>query len=283
MHTVFHRMQRLPMAKIRTSALLSILLALVLLGVAGCGAFFDFNLFRNVDKPGVPDPSRYENGSGGLANLQADLSSSAIVNALKGSPSTVGDIQTYLVINYGIVTPTGPGTVTAGDGQTAAVLYADLALKSTSGDILVNNVVSTLMTAPSGNIASLLASIVPPDAAADQTKFDTMISALTAADWAYQALGASIPPNPPGSNNMGDVAQKAAVAYLMDTILATLYGAPNNLTQPQAYAQLFALVNNQANSISNVSVADPFANLSTDASLSWLKHIFDAAGAPYPG
>jgi len=274
MNAVFHWMQRLPMARIRTSTLLSTLLVLVLLGASGCSAFFDFNLFSSLDKPAVPDPSRYESGSSGLDNLKADLSSPAIVNALKGSPSTVSDIQLYLVGTYNVTT-----AVTAGDGQVAAVLYGDLALKSTSGDVLVNNIVSTLITNPSGNLQSMLSSIVPADVAADQTKFSNMVSGLLAAELAYIALGHSIPPSPPGIN-LGDVAQKAAVSLMMKTIFdaaTAQVGSGNELTD------LFALVNNQpSGGLDAVSISDPFSGLSS-GNPSWLKAIFDAAGAPYPG
>jgi hypothetical protein len=79
--------------------------------------------------------------------------------------------------------------------------------------------------------------------------------------------------------NMGDVAQKAAVSLLMVQIMSTVEDtpAPGTYTPPQAIGQLFALINDQPNTISGLSIVDPFNPMPL-----WLKNIFDAAGAPYP-
>ena len=261
----------------RTRALL--LLVSVLLVLSGCSAFFEFNAFSGLDKPSVPNPSRYQ-GSGGLANLQSDLSSPSIVDALKTHPDTVDTILGNLDSAYKVTTTT-PSTP---DQQTAAILYAQLALQSTSGDELVNNIADTVVNNPSGNLKSMLASIVPSDVAGNITKFTAMVDNLLAAEVVYINLGNSIPlvGTPPGMN-MGDVAQKAAVALLMVTILDAVENtpAPGTYTQAQATNQLFALINNQPNSIANINISDPFADMGS-GNPPWLVHIFDAAGAPYP-
>jgi hypothetical protein len=270
-HRVFH-WPRLPMARIKTFALYIALLS----ALSGCSAFFDFNAFSGVDKAAAPDPSRYQ-GPAGLANLQNDLNSPSIVDALKGSPSTVAAILANLNGAYNV---TGANPTTP-DAQTAAILYADLALKSTSGDILVNNIAATVVNNPSGNLQSMLASIVPPDVAGDITKFTAMVDNLLTAEGVYIHLGnALVPASPPPGMNMGDTAQKAAVSLLMVTILSAVENtpAPGTYTQPQAIGQLFALMNIQTNTISNISITDPFSPMPP-----WLKNIFDAAGAPYPG
>jgi len=243
----------------------------VLLALSGCSAFFSFNAFSSLDKASVPNPSRYQ-GPGGLANLQSDLASKAIVNALKGDLTTVNIILSNLDASYNVKT----GPLTTPDQQTAAILYSDLALKSTSGDILVNNVVATIMTQAPGNLQSILSSIVPADVAADFTKFDDMLTNLLTAEGVYMNLGNSTPLPVPGMN-MGDVAQKAAVAYLMQKVFDRVH-----LVDPGTeIAEMFALVNNQANNIANLNTipADPLNPLSA---VPWLKNIFDAAGAPYP-
>jgi hypothetical protein len=270
MHRVFH-WPRLPMARIKTFTLF----IAVLLALSGCGAFFDFNAFAGLDKAAVPDPSRYQ-GSGGLANLQEDLSSPSIVDALKGSPSTVATILSNLDGAYKVTTQ-DPATP---DQQTAAILYADLALKSTSGDELVNNIAATVVNNPSGNLQTMLASIVPPDVAGSITKFTAMVDNLLTAEGVYIHLGNTlVPTSPPPGMNMGDTAQKAAVSLLMVTILNAVENtpAPGTYTQPQAIGQMFALINNQANTISGINITDPFSPMPL-----WLKNIFDAAGAPYP-
>jgi len=250
----------------------------VLLVLSGCKAFFEFNLFSSVDKAAVPDPSKYQ-GAGGLANLQADLQSHAIMQALSGDPATVATILANLDAAYGVTT-TVPSNSSE---QIAAILYSDLYLQTTSGDELVNSVVANVLTQPPGNLKSILSSIVPADVAADITKFTTMVTGLLQANIAYDNLGQSLAvlPPPPGMN-MGDTAQKAAVAFLMykvDQAVIVAVGAP------LAIAEMFALINNQPNSIAGVvlSPANPLNPIS-GAGLHppSLQRIFDAAGAPYP-
>lgn len=255
----------------RTRAL--VLFVAVLLVLSGCSAFFDFNAFSSLDKPAAPSASRYQ-GVDGLSNLRSDLGSAALVNALKNDPTTVAAIEANLVAIYNVTT----GPLTTPDQQTAAILYSDLALKSTSGDQLVNNIVASVLTNAPGNIPSILASIVPADVAADSTKFANMVAGLLAANTVYQVLGATLnPASPPPGMNMGDTAQKAAVAFLMERVVAAVSADVNPL---DPVAEMFNLVNNQPNNIS--------ANLSTTPSNplnplpGWLANIFDAAGAPYP-
>jgi hypothetical protein len=253
----------------------------VVLTLTGCSAFFDFNAFSSLDKAAVPNPSRYQ-GTSGLANLQADLSSPSVVAALKSSPSTVATILSDLNTTY------LSGPLTTPDQQTAAILYSDLALKSTSGDILVNNIVATVMTQTTAStLQSVLASIVPADVAADPTKFAAMVNGLLAANVAYDKLGQSLAtlPKPPGMN-MGDTAQKAAVAWLMYCVDQGVIGAGyTSSTSPSDVDEMFLLVNNQPNSIGTLSTipANPFGPMSS-AGLNppSLQRIFDAAGAPYP-
>ena len=254
------------MARTRVFALF----AAVLLVLSGCSAFFDFNAFSSLDKPAAPNPSRYQ-GVGGLSNLQADLGSSAIVNALKNDTAATTTILGNLDGSYGVLA----GGYTTPDQQTAAILYSDLALKSTSGDILVNNIVATVLTQQPGNLQSVLSSMVPPDVAADFAKFNSMVNNLLTAENIYISLGNSTPLPVPGMN-MGDVAQKAAVSCLMKAVFDAATpgaGSGNEITE------MFALVNNQPNSISGASVPDPFSPMTL---VPWLKKIFDAAGAPYP-
>ncbi|HET6450483.1 MAG TPA: hypothetical protein VFI08_04190, partial [Spirochaetia bacterium] len=141
----------------RTRVLL--LLVAVFVALSGCSAFFEFNAFSSLDKASTPNPSRYQ-GAGGLGNLQSDLSSPSIVDALKGSPSTVTTILTNLDSEYA-VTSSDPSGAGKQDQQTAAILYAQLALQTSSGDELVNNIADTVTNNPSGNLKSMLASIVP--------------------------------------------------------------------------------------------------------------------------
>lgn len=280
MHQVFHRMKRSPMARIRTFTLLAAILATVVVAISGCDAFFNFNAFSSLDKPSVPDPSRYQ-GASGLANLQADLSSPAVVDALKGSPSTVATILTNLNTDNGNFLATPPSTAS---GQIAAILYSDLALKATSGDELVNNIVAAVMTTTTGNLQSLLASIIPAAVAADPVKFADMVNGLLAANVAYDSFGRSLAVLPaPSGMNMGDTAQKAAVAWLMYCVDQAVIAVP--YPPPADTDQLFLLMNNQPNGIGTLSTTppNPFSPMSNAGlTAGSLKRIFDAAGAPYP-
>jgi hypothetical protein len=139
------------------------------------------------------------------------------------------------------------------------------------------------MSNPSGNIESLIKSVIPPDVIADKTDdtaFIAMVDALLTAKVLYDSLGLSIHAigAPPGMN-LGDVAQKAAVAFLMDAVVTELTGA-HGYTVAQAETQMFYLVTDQANAISGDTVTDPF-NPVTPQNQN-LQYIFDAAGAPYP-
>jgi hypothetical protein len=265
-HVVFHR-RRLPMA--RTRAFL--LFIAVLLALSGCKAFFDFNAFSSLDKAGVPNPSRYQ-GADGLANLQSDLESKAIVDALRSDFTTSQQIKANLVTDYTLTLPPPPYN---SNQQTAAILYSDLSLASTYGDDLVNNVAALLVNPP-GNIASILQSIIPPQVSSDPTKFANMVQGLIDAYNMYKNLGNSTPISAPGMN-LGDVAQKAAVAYLMYEVDQAVVGA---VAPGTAVAEMFKLTNNQPNTIPpglSTSLANPLNPLPV-----WLKNIFDAAGAPYP-
>jgi hypothetical protein len=252
----------------RTRAFL--LFVAALLALSGCSVLFDFNAFSSLDKASVPNPSRYQ-GAGGLANLQSDLSSPSIVAALQGDPATVAIILGNLNTSYGVT-----GTLTTPDQQTAAILYSNLALQSTFGDVLVNNIVANVLTQAPGNLASILQSVVPPEVAADITKFTAMVNGLLTAEPAYQSLGTSLGtyPPPPGMN-MGDVAQKAAVSYLMFEV----FNAVSGVDPGSEIAQMFALVNNQPNNIAAVSTtpANPLNPMPA-----WLQNIFTVSGAPVP-
>jgi hypothetical protein len=249
------------------------LLLFPLFFLAGCSAFFGFNAFKSLDEPPAPKLSDYQGGSDGLAKLARDLGSPAVVDKLKADPTTTQAIETYLY-TY-LATP----PLDTPDEQSAAILYGDLYLKTTSGDELVNNIVASLVTSTqTGNISSLIASIIPSAVAGNETDFTAMMVGLLKAHIAYQALGAETPPYsvPPGMT-MGDIAQKAAVAYLIWAVVDAIENQTVYTTSQEAIAQMYLLTNNQTNGIASVNVSDPFNPL--DASL---KNIFDAAGAPYP-
>jgi hypothetical protein len=258
------------MAGVKLSALLIIAGMLC----AGCSLFYS-NVFAGLDKPPAPKASDYE-GPNGLTKLGADLDSPDVVALLTADPTTVAQIQAYLDTQYSLgVQPANA------DAQTAAALSADLGLKTTQGDVLVNNIVTTIMSNPSGDISSLIKAVTPASVLADSTggDFATMVDGLLDAWTLYDRLGASIgtPLGAPPGMNLGDVAQKAAAAYMMYAVVViTLEAAPYSYTQVEAETQMFDVATDQPNSISAVTV-DPFSSMPQS-----LKNIFDAAGLPYP-
>jgi hypothetical protein len=254
-----------------------VLFVAVLLVLSGCKAFFEFNAFSSLDKAAVPDPSRYQ-GSDGLSNLQEDLQSPAIVDALRGDYTTSQEILQNLEDSYDV----HAGSLNSTAEQTAAVLYADLALSSTYGDELANNIVENITTTtPSGNIGDLIKSVIPDAVIHNQTDFTHMISGLLDANVVYQNLGSHLgtPPLPVPGMNMGDTAQKAAVAFLMDAIVTAAIPDSVPSTTAGAIAEMYKLVNDDpTNHISAVSLTDPFTPADPE-----LHNIFEAAGATYPG
>ena len=233
---------------------------------------FEFNAFKSLDVPPAPKASDYQ-GSDGLAKLAQDLSSVAVVDKLKADPATTLQIETDLDSTYHVttMTPTTP------DERTAAALYADLYLETTSGNELVNNIVVALASPPaSSDLKTMVAGIVPADVQGNQTAFVAMVNALLQANLAYTNLGNSLLTRadvPPGMN-MGDVAQKAAVAFEMQGVVDDVVSqSGGSLTQSQAIDQIFYLLNDQPNSISGYPPPDPLGSPSAA-----LQNIFNAAG-----
>lgn len=261
--------------------LLALPLAAVLL-LMGCSDFFSFNLFKDLDPVTPPDVSTYE-GAEGLDQLAEDLTSPAIVDALTDDPEAIEAIEDMLLEDYLNDGVSGP------EDQQAAILYAELNLVTSSGDDLVNNIVDTVLEGVSEGetVTDFLKEIVPPEVQGNPAAFDAMIKGLLDANDAYVLLGNSIvdqdqPPDgkidagegvPPGVN-MGDVAQKAIVAYMVATISTSL-----GLTKETAGTQLYYLLYDPTNpelTIGDPSAPDPFALQPPH-----ILNIFAAAGLPF--
>jgi len=261
------------------------LLLLAGLLLAGCDAFFGFNLLKGLDKVPPPNPGQYNystNGTAGLDKLASDLTSQAVVNSMISDPSATSTIESNLQTTY-----TDPSVPTA-DRQLAAALYSDVNLKTTSGEAFVNNVVNVVVSGSGSGktIQQILQGIVPASVASDPTAFAAMVNGLVNSAAAYQALGASLAPPataPPGVN-MGDVAQKAAVAYMMQSMLYDIMNANPGETTADATQEMFALENNQPNNVPTTTI-DPFQTpiLPYDnTNLQNIKNIFTVAGATMP-
>ena len=273
-----------------------VFLILPLVFLAGCSAFFDFNLYRDLglDTTAAPRASDYA-GAGGLDQLAEDLSSPAVIEALKADPAAKADLVSFL---DGIMN--GDGTVDSPEEQQAAILLADLELKTTNGEEFVNNIVTVLMAPfdPGVKIEDLLRSIIPAEVANDRPKFTAMIAGLISANEAYFALGHSIDNSPtpdgivdadkslPPGVNAGDIAQKAAIAFLANAIVVEVdeANAPAASDVPDAINQMYNLLYDQASLGSGVTAGmtmpDPFGT--TTPELYAMEALYNAAGMTVP-
>ncbi len=282
------------MARAKSIAL--ILLPLVLL--AGCSALFDFNLFKDLglDKTAAPTPADYA-GAGGLDKLAEDLSSPAVIDALKDDPAAKAALELFLIGQIS-------GPVDQPEEQQAAILLADLELKTTSGEEFVNNIVTAMM-APidtSVKVVDLLKSIIPADVAGDKTKFTAMMQGLLIANSSYVSLGKSIDSDPlpdgdgvvdPGKSlppgaNAGDIAQKAGVAFLANAIVVAVDKAdpPDGLPVDVADAitQMYNMMYDEASLDPALDPAmtmpDPFG--AGGSEVNPVKALYNAAGMDLP-
>jgi hypothetical protein len=269
---------------------LSILVVLSLLALGGCSAILDFNAFSTFDTVSAPKVTDYE-GTGGLAQLATDLESAAVVDTLKDDPDTRDAIADYLLESY------LTGDITTVDQQEAAVLYCDLYLKTTSGEDLVNNLVTAVVDGiPSDTtIQDLLASIVPTEAKNDPVAFAAMVKGLRLSNVQYLALADGlVDKNGNGvidvgegvsaDMNTGDVAQKAAVAYTMEAVFQAVQTALPTLTEDEVIEQVYLLSTapETAEAAVQTLTLDPYNASSTDpyvsANLPRLQRLFDCAG-----
>jgi hypothetical protein len=206
-----------------------VLISLILVSLlTGCAELFEFNLFQALDPIKMPDAAMLsemedEDGvSGVLDYLDAELGSPGFIEKLDEEPGSYDAIEDYLT---GIFTV---GTLPANEEeQRAAILYADLNLKTTGGEELVNNSVSALLGGDfSGDslntpaevrmfLLGFLPEVMPASALNSQSAFDEMLQGFVAANAAYDDFGNSSLIDIPDEINMGDVAQKALVSYVI--------------------------------------------------------------------
>jgi hypothetical protein len=273
---------------------LSSLLALLTLLLAGCSALFEFNAFSSLEAVAAPSAADYE-GLGGLDKLATDLQSPAIIAKLKADPDTVTEIAEYLKDSYLF------NGVTTVDQQEAAVLYCDLYLKTSVGEEFVNNVALAAVggTSYSSTIHDFLVATLPAEALASLDVFTTMVQALRFSNVQYLALGAGITDKNGNGQidagegvasdiNMGDVAQKAAVAYTMEVMYQQVYNDPGLApqTEEEAIRQLYLIATAPDTAAVGNPAVDPFNSASTDAyvsaNLPSVQKLFDCAGMSLP-
>jgi hypothetical protein len=270
------------------------LLILPALLLAGCSALFEYNAFSSLDTVPAPAAADYE-GLGGLDKLATDLDSPAVIEKLKADPETVQEIADYLLDSYLF------NGVTTVDQQEAAVLYCDLYLKTTAGEEFVNNAMLVMVDGITSttSIHDLLVSTLPAEAFASLEIFTDMVTALRLSNVQYLALGAGIMDRNSNGQidvgegvaadiNMGDVAQKAAVAFIVEVMYQQVHTTLPSLTDGQIVEQLYLLATapETADAAVQTLAPDPFNTASADpyvsAKLPTVQKLFDCAGMSLP-
>ena len=197
-------------------------LVLVLM-LSGCAEMFEFNLFAGLDYVSLPTFAELEDMEDEEAAelLEESLDSPGYVEELVDDPEALADVQQYLDENK--------GTASTPTEQRFTALSADLALKTTGGDEVVNNVGSliddfgTIADDPTNFLGSFLQSVVPEEMMTDQAKFYDMLAGFQSAWTDYDQLGSNLDGDLPPEVNAGDVAQKALFAYVVNEALTNLY------------------------------------------------------------
>jgi hypothetical protein len=272
----------------------SSLLVLSALLLAGCSAFFQFNAFSSLDVVPAPNAADYT-GLGGLDKLATDLDSPAVIDKLKADPDTVQEIADYLMDSYlfnGVMTV---------DQQAAAVLYCDLYMKTTAAEEFVNNAMLVMVDGITSTttIHDFLVSTLPAEALADAEAFSGTVTALRLSNVQYLALGTGIMDKNGNGQidvgegvapdiSMGDVAQKAAVAFIVEVMYQQVATALDSTDETEIIAQLYLLATDPDAADADVQglAPDPFNTSSTDpyvsANLPTVQKLFDCAGFTLP-
>ena len=164
-----------------------------------------------------------------------------------------------------------------GDPETvseAAALAGQTALQGTDAGEMVNNVVDLLSSdGDFGSVDELLTALVPDGVRDDADAVKQILTDFTVAAAAYRAFGEEIREDldgdgtldSPADVNMGEVAQNAVIAILVDTIVSDLDNGIDELTS--------AIVNDDYTSLEDL---DPVED--ANAAGSALNKILEAGG-----
>jgi hypothetical protein len=221
---------RLPMK--RATILLSVLVLLFSLFMVSCEAMFTTNIFGKLTHP---TPSVADMQSKTPSEMQDYVSSAQNIKQLADDPSLKAAALANMAGVY------GGGTTTA-DQQTAAIVAADISIKTVPDALGLSGSVlsaltsgSTLSSGSATDVASFIKNVLPPDikgsvapGAAMPSSFSDMINAYLQANSAYQALGTGVGSDggyAPGlnlsSSEKADIAVNAVIAGLIASVAPT--------------------------------------------------------------
>lgn len=227
--------------------------------MAGCANIYESNLFENFDGP----PSAAELANGSLEDIADAAESPKFFEELRDDPDAKEAIQNRLQEIYN-----DPASSDA-DRKTAAIISGDVEMETTQGAEIVNNVVDVLLDESGGEFSdpgTFIRNTFPESVRNDPVLLKAQIESFRTAAAAYDVYGTGLTAEtePEGANS-GEIAQRATVAILMDT-LATQAGSTDALA-----------ADIQADDYSGYTDPTDTA-LDTEASSTPLRNILDVAG-----
>jgi hypothetical protein len=256
----------------KRTAVLFVLVVAAALVLSGCPNMFTMNLFAGLSGPQKPDVTKLREmpEEDAIQQLSEDATSPQFYENLENDEDQGGTAKEELLGYLGEVYSDdddddgdGVGGVDTPEEQKAALLAADVHLKTTDGDKVVDNVVSTVLTLmdegsaeddgehgdgdatdggteedPVKQAQDVMKSLFQNEDGTDPSPedFTKTLDALAKAADAYKAFGSSLKQDPdtgewnaPEGTNLGSVAQSAMVSVAADAAVKLVDDDPQVL------------------------------------------------------
>jgi hypothetical protein len=214
---------------------LSILFALLILNLMSCEQMFTTNIFSSIANP---KPSASELSSMSASELEEFIASKTNLDYLTNSASLKAAALAALGYGEG---QTPPSTATTADEQTAAVVAAEISLKTVSDAVDFSSSIlaklstgTNISTTTTSSVVDFITSVLPDSlqSAAEAgdsmpSSFITLIDAYLDAAAAYEALGAGVSANGGSyasglelsSSETADIAVNAVISGLVSAVV----------------------------------------------------------------
>ncbi|MFP4330990.1 MAG: hypothetical protein ACOC28_06245 [Alkalispirochaetaceae bacterium] len=234
------------------------LIVVLLSALLGCANIYEANLFADFDGP----PSASELANASIDEIAEAAESPQFFDELANDPEAKETIQNRLQEIYNDTNASDE------DRRSAAILSGDVEMETTAGGEVVNNVVDVLLSGDGdfSDPATLVESIFPESIRNDPTALREQLESFQTASEAYQVYGDDLDSEgvPEGANS-GEIAQRATVAILINTLAVEAGG-----------------VDALASDIENDNLggySDPTEDaLGTESAPTSLRNILDVAG-----
>lgn len=215
----------------RTAIFISMLVLLLSVGLVSCDAMFQTNLFAKLTHP---TPSAADMATKSPGQLQEYMNSATNLKMLANDAALKEAALSNLAAYY-VASPGNSVDATLSDVQTAAIVAADIAIKTIPDAAGLSNSIlayvasgSNISTDSNAAITSLVEQVLPQDIAASLTAGDAMpttfvdmIDAFMQANAAYQVLGKGLA----GSTTYADgtdVSTNAKTEIAVNAVIAGL-------------------------------------------------------------